>query len=97
MGSRRLSDQRCKLFTEIHALSGGIAAKLAERIGQELGDKKLTVRVEVGLRRTRGVVSVGGGSRWKVEALLPDWGGSVTGWGVERGHWRVEKSRRDSK
>jgi len=97
VGSGRLSDQRCKLFAEIHAGSSGIAAKLAERIGQELGDKKLTIRVEAGLRGAWGIVSVGGGSRWKVEALLPDHWGSVAGWGVERGHWRVEKSRRDSK
>jgi len=59
--------------------------------------EKLTVRVEAGLRRARGIVSVGGGSRWKVEAFLSDHGGSIAGGGVERSHRRIEKSRRGSK
>ena len=51
----------------------------------------------MGLSRARGVVSVGRGSRWKVEALLPNHRRSVAGRGIERCHWRMGKSRRDSK
>ena len=32
-----------------------------------------------------------------MEALLPDHGRSVAGWGEEGGHWGVEKDRRESK
>ena len=32
-----------------------------------------------------------------MKALLPDHRGSVAGWGVERGHWKAEKGRRDSR
>ena len=93
--SRRLNDQRCELFAEIHAGGGGITGKLAKRIGQKLGHKKLTVRVKARLRRTRGVVSIGGRSRWKVKAFLPDRRWPVARWRKERGHWRIEKSCRD--
>ena len=32
-----------------------------------------------------------------MEALLPDYGWPVAGWGIERGHRRVEKGRRGDK
>ena len=32
-----------------------------------------------------------------MEALLPDHGGSVAGWGVEGGHWRGGKGRGENK